>query len=322
VSGAVIRNAFTVSIFRNPMQEDYMDIYIQSMADLSASPTVLVQTGRDSTVIALDALMTGFFRGGYLLPYNLSIGEKRIAEIHVKGKTKDGKEVAAVTLFGYGRIGSAGGKIALSGFSLEIPPDALRKPELITIIQTAAEGGNAKIGRCEPFLDRERFSAGPAALRTAKPMTVSFRLKGDAAGAGIYRLAGDAPEYVGGVVSNGLITASVAEGGTFAIGYKKNPPQETAFPVALAVGQNMPNPFNPNTLIPFELSHECEVRIEVYDANGRNIASPGEGRFPPGSHAVMWDARDRNGREVSSGAYFYRVTAGGWTVTKKMLFLR
>jgi flagellar hook assembly protein FlgD len=84
----------------------------------------------------------------------------------------------------------------------------------------------------------------------------------------------------------------------------------------------MPNPFNPSTRISFSLSLESEVTIEVYDTTGRKIVTLARARFSAGSHAVVWEARDRQGRDVSSGTYFYRVSAGTHAVTRKMLFLR
>ncbi|MHB9029616.1 MAG: Ig-like domain-containing protein, partial [Candidatus Latescibacterota bacterium] len=195
VSGAVIRNAFSLNIFRNPMQEDYMDVYIQSIVDLSASPALSVRTARDSTAVALETVTAGYYHGGYLLPLDLSMGEKGTAELRVKGRSKDGKEVSAVKMFGYGRIDSGGGKIALSGFSLEIPPDALRKPELITVIPAGGDSPSAKPARGGVQLSGERFSVGPGALRSEKPMTVAFALSGDIRGAGIYRLVQDTPLY-------------------------------------------------------------------------------------------------------------------------------
>jgi hypothetical protein len=172
------------------------------------------------------------------------------------------------------------------------------------------------------LLSDDRFAVGPNSLQLEKPMTVTFHLPGESRGAGIYRLVWDTPVYVGGTVSDGSITASVREGGTFVLGYDREISSESALPVSLIVEQNLPNPFNPSTRIPFLLSLEHEVTIDIFDATGRKIATIARGRFSAGKHSVVWDARDNRGRPVSSGAYFYRVSLGTYAVTRKMLFLR
>jgi len=85
---------------------------------------------------------------------------------------------------------------------------------------------------------------------------------------------------------------------------------------------NVPNPFNPSTLLGFRLMNAANIRLAVYDVQGREIAVPAEGAFAAGNHAVCWDGRDRAGRPVSSGVYLYRLTTGGVSEARKMLLVR
>jgi hypothetical protein len=93
-------------------------------------------------------------------------------------------------------------------------------------------------------------------------------------------------------------------------------------PGQFIVEQNLPNPFNPRTVISFAITSDERVRIEVYDILGRLVCVLADTRFQAGTHQVVWDARDSAGRTVSSGVYVYRVSAGARVVTKKMVLMR
>lgn len=81
--------------------------------------------------------------------------------------------------------------------------------------------------------------------------------------------------------------------------------------------QNYPNPFNPSTTIKFNLTKSSYVTINVYDILGRKVESLVNNQLPAGYHHVVWNAGN-----VSSGMYFYRIEAGDFSATKKMLMLK
>ena len=86
--------------------------------------------------------------------------------------------------------------------------------------------------------------------------------------------------------------------------------------------QNVPNPFNPETTIRFSLPAGERVALAVYSADGALVRTLVDGIQPAGSHDVTWDGRDASGRAVSSGVYFYRMAAGKFTETRKMVLLK
>lgn len=90
----------------------------------------------------------------------------------------------------------------------------------------------------------------------------------------------------------------------------------------LTLYQNSPNPFNPSTEIRYYLPEKCSVALDIYDVNGALVANLLEGYGDKGTHAVSWDGRDRNGRQMSSGVYFYRLKAGKTEISKKMVLTR
>ena len=95
-------------------------------------------------------------------------------------------------------------------------------------------------------------------------------------------------------------------------------PQETA------LFQNYPNPFNPETWIPYTLSAPADVTLRIYSTTGAVVRTLALGYQFPGiyqhqSKAAYWDGRNEQGEPVANGVYFYTLTAGDFTATRKML---
>jgi hypothetical protein len=93
-------------------------------------------------------------------------------------------------------------------------------------------------------------------------------------------------------------------------------------PQRFSLAQNAPNPFGPTTTIRFDLPEARHVRLEVFSADGRRMASLVDETRAAGHLAVRWDGRDAQGRFAPSGTYLYRLTAGDFTATQRMLLMR
>ncbi len=93
-------------------------------------------------------------------------------------------------------------------------------------------------------------------------------------------------------------------------------------PEEFDISQNYPNPFNLTTSITFYLPAESDVDLSIYNILGEKVKTLARGKFEPGSHTVIWDARNESGSEVASGIYFYRLQAGDKTITKRMSLLK
>ena len=98
-------------------------------------------------------------------------------------------------------------------------------------------------------------------------------------------------------------------------------------PKATELLPNYPNPFNPETWIPYRLAKDAYVTVTIYDPQGRVVrrldvghqtASAYEGR----AKAIHWDGRNEGGDRVASGIYFYTLTAGDYAATRKMVILK
>ena len=95
-------------------------------------------------------------------------------------------------------------------------------------------------------------------------------------------------------------------------------------PEETALHANYPNPFNPETWIPYQLAAPSEVALTIYDMNGGVVRRLEVGHQPAGvyrnrSRALYWDGRNRDGESVASGLYFYTLKAGEFAGTRKML---
>lgn len=93
--------------------------------------------------------------------------------------------------------------------------------------------------------------------------------------------------------------------------------KEETVPVGINLSQNYPNPFNPETVIEYSLNKPAFVKLSIYDLQGRRVASLVETSNPTGIHRVVWNAS-----EYSSGIYFYRLEAGGVTLTRKLTLIK
>lgn len=90
----------------------------------------------------------------------------------------------------------------------------------------------------------------------------------------------------------------------------------------LTLYQNHPNPFNPSTTIRYYLPEGCRVVLEIFDSSGSRIARLVNENQPAGSHAAVWNGFDDQKRGVGTGVYFYRLTAGKQTTSRKMVLIR
>jgi hypothetical protein len=94
-------------------------------------------------------------------------------------------------------------------------------------------------------------------------------------------------------------------------------PGEVILPTVTALHQNYPNPFNASTTISFSLAEHGNATLRVYGLDGRLVATLVRGQMEPGEHVISWDAS-----EVSSGVYFYKLTAGDYIDAKRMMLIK
>ena len=93
-------------------------------------------------------------------------------------------------------------------------------------------------------------------------------------------------------------------------------------PDEFSLAQNYPNPFNPSTTILFSIPTAGHVTLEIYNILGERVATPFDDMAPAGVSEVIWDGRNSSGTSVASGIYFYRMKAGDFEKTRKMVLMK
>lgn len=133
--------------------------------------------------------------------------------------------------------------------------------------------------------------------------------------------------------SNSDIAIMPTHGNGVWIGYRTQPflkaeaspdsiQTEGNLPKRFALHANFPNPFNPTTVIKYDLPKASEVRLVVYDVLGRRVRTLVEAQMSPGFHTQLWDGKDARGMALASGLYFVRLQADGFKKTHKMTLLQ
>ena len=119
---------------------------------------------------------------------------------------------------------------------------------------------------------------------------------------------------VGGTSSNSAVSS-------FTTGVVLFVDEPNAVPAKFELSQNYPNPFNPSTVISYQLSVNSHVTLKVYDVLGKEVATLVNGRQEAGSYNVTFNAGNGT-RSLSSGVYFYRLDAGSFVSTKKLILMK
>jgi hypothetical protein len=98
--------------------------------------------------------------------------------------------------------------------------------------------------------------------------------------------------------------------------------EEPNLPKQFSLSQNYPNPFNPQTVIKYALPQDCEVEITIYNILGQKVQTLVNEHQQAGYKRIEWDSKNERGEEVASGIYFYRIKAGEFVNSRKMVLLK
>jgi|GEM_PF-2046857 len=115
------------------------------------------------------------------------------------------------------------------------------------------------------------------------------------------------------------VKLQLEELGVSELAKKNGPSEETGMGLTI---QNVPNPFNPETEIHYRIPESGKVILKIYDILGREVRTLVNEEQNTGSHVALWDGKDEEGRQVSSGTYFYHLRFKDHHITGKMLLMR
>jgi hypothetical protein len=97
---------------------------------------------------------------------------------------------------------------------------------------------------------------------------------------------------------------------------------DPGLPSGFSLSQNYPNPFNPSTTIEFQVPRRSMVTLSIYNVLGQEVRQLIDNSLAAGSYQLAWDSKTSDGHDVGSGVYFYRLTSGNVTLSRKMVLLR
>jgi hypothetical protein len=126
----------------------------------------------------------------------------------------------------------------------------------------------------------------------------------------------DAGSRLGGQADTDLWIEKIGTG----TGVESQP--EVILPSAFTLSQNYPNPFNATTVILYSLQKNANVKLVIYNLRGQKVKTLVDEQKPAGEYQITWDGKNDSGEEVASGVYFYKLSAGEFSETKKMVLLR
>ena len=127
---------------------------------------------------------------------------------------------------------------------------------------------------------------------------------------------GDSPSDLDGAT----VGAAIDRGGLYRV--LLGEASSTALDYTRLLDQNVPNPFNPSTLIRFRVPQDGPVSLRIYDVQGRLVRTLVHGHHEAGEDAALWNGADDAGHAAAGGVYFYRLESGERTEARKMVLIK
>ncbi len=178
-------------------------------------------------------------------------------------------------------------------------------------------------GRLVGFItgsDEQRIAGATVTANGYSVITTAFGTYSLVLPTGIYSVSASAEDYKSVTIDDVIVPPN--QDTTLNISLVPSAEEDEISPIAAtALKGNSPNPFNPTTTIYYDILEPCNVRLDVYNIKGQKVRSLLNEASSNGRHNIVFDARDDNGRALSSGVYFYRFSAGKYNATRKMLLM-
>ncbi len=304
----------TTAVLQNPLLSKYADIVVVTDKSLRTAPAVSIDDGGgDVTPVSMVSVpnTSAAFKGSY------EFTRSGTYTITTASTTLGGADTTQTRSFSV--------QNASSGQSL-----LLYAPDNSAWLQS----GGSTIERETWFLaerydrDGHRIAHFGPERRFQQPLTVAITFSPaqfpDAGKIFIYHKAGNDWQKLDTRVDAARNTAFATTStlGEFRLGSDSNFSGDNSLPLVFMLEQNYPNPFNPETSIRFSLPNSGQVRLEIFSLLGTPIRTLISETLPAGNHVRSWDGLNDSGAPAASGVYFYRLSAAGQQLTRKMVLLR
>jgi len=124
------------------------------------------------------------------------------------------------------------------------------------------------------------------------------------------------------LVMTNPINATHVEAAAFHVNDVISGVETPSAPDSYSLGQNFPNPFNPTTVIPFDIKETVHATLKIYNLRGQVVRTLVDGTLTARSYAIPWNGDNDAGRVVASGVYFYKLTAGDFQDVRKLVLMK
>ncbi len=328
---------FTAGFFQNPLFTEELDVFMVGSTPLSQDNLVATLTQNNQTrTLSLEPVPNSSDR--VFVDDGVTLTQSGPITIQVRGTPKFGFNeadttftfnVQLVTSLQGGQITSTDGRI-----QLKVPQQALDRDVFLVAMKGNANVLNDRIEKTLVDAITSIYTLSPVGLKLNHPATLKFRLtSAQIAGVNPQSLAllnwqedhwVEVPAKF--IEEEKALLAEISHLGYFTVAKKGSVTEvehtATSIPKKFALYQNYPNPFNPTTLIQFDLPQNAHVQLNIYNLLGNKVRTLVNQDLPAGSHQISWDGRDGHGNILPTGIYFYKIIAGDFVQTRKMILAK
>ncbi len=297
-------------VHQNPVLTRYADVFVISDTTLQSPPAVRLTLNNVSTAIVMQAIPSQqSYRG------TLSFTTSGIYTLHASAVSVSGSSDSISRIFSVAQA-RAGHPIKLEAtngaFEAAIPAGAIKED---TYLMAAPSPLDCNIIETTPVrLDRE------AEIRFSFLLTDTV----DTARLFIYQQVGDQWVRLRSRVypQHRLIVGRTSQLGNYKLAVDPTFTGTNVVPSEFALHGNYPNPFNPTTTIAYDLATDGNITLGVFNLLGQRVRTLVSGYQLAGSYRILWNGQNDVGHQVSSGVYFYRLHAGRYVKTNRMVLLK
>lgn len=325
VSEPVDDTTLKLEAIPNPFNPEYIDLFIVARRLLAGTPNVVRSFNSTDSTVAVRQIEADLEKRGTLIwsgSVRLQAQAAGTVFFTAQAQTALGTPVRDTTSVAIAPV-VAGKPVALEhrGVRVWLPEGAAAGASAV-LLQTGepeAEERAAKAAGGGELELRRYIDLYPVDLELRQPGELRLALAEDEA---LYRRQGGEWARVG----RGPRLA-ISQLGRYAVlaGQQEREAVEIVLPSAPWLGANFPNPFNPETLIPFSIPEgqtPVRVRLSIYNLSGQRVRRLLDEARPPGEYRVRWDGRSDAEERVGSGVYLYRLEAAGEVFTRRMTLVK
>ena len=323
-----------VGFFQNPIFSERLDVFVASSSKLNKNNLSGTLT-QGSNVVNLLFQPVPNSNDKVFVDNNITLTSSGTIEIRVRGTTKYGFiysdtaytfNVQFLQSVNGGYIASTDGKM-----EVEFGKNSLRDNLYVIAFAGNSDVLNTEIERSINTKLSQIYTLSPIGYELNKPATLKIYLDPNKISSipldELTIAYWDGTQWVrlNSVVSNSgdFITAEISKLGHFIVTRKSEVTEVSSpmvdIPQRFELYQNYPNPFNPSTSITFDLPEDAFVTLKIYNIIGQEIRTIVNDFKNAGRYTVVWDGKDNSGKIAPSGIYLYRITAGKFSKTLKMV---